>query len=94
MCPSFRATGDEQHSTRGRARLLQELMTGELADEGWRSKSVLDALDLCLSCKGCASECPTKVDMASYKSEFLHQHYRHRLRPAATFIQRGGGPAE
>jgi len=85
MCPSFRVTGDEQHSTRGRARLLQELMTGELADEGWRSEAVLEALDLCLSCKGCASECPTKVDMASYKSEFLHQHYRRRLRPRSHY---------
>ena len=85
MCPSFRATGDEQHSTRGRARLLQELMTGELASEGWRSETVKDALDLCLSCKGCISDCPTHVDMASYKSEFLHQHYRRRLRPRSHY---------
>ena len=85
MCPSFRATGDERHSTRGRARLLQELMTGELATEGWRSDAVLDALDLCLACKGCVSECPTSVDMASYKSEFLHHHYRRRLRPRSHY---------
>jgi Fe-S oxidoreductase len=81
MCPSFRATGREQDSTRGRARMLQEMMAGSLADEGWDSTEVLDALDLCLSCKGCLSECPTGVDMASYKSEFLAHHYEHRRRP-------------
>jgi len=85
MCPSFRATGDERHSTRGRARLLQELLTGELAPDGWRSEEVREALDLCLACKGCLSDCPTKVDMASYKSEFLHHHYRGRLRPRAHY---------
>ncbi len=85
MCPSFRATGDERHSTRGRARLLQELLTGELAAEGWRSETVRDALDLCLACKGCVSDCPTHVDMASYKSEFLDHHYRGRLRPRSHY---------
>lgn len=85
MCPSFRATGDERHSTRGRARLLQELLTGELAADGWRSTEVREALDLCLACKGCVSDCPTRVDMASYKSEFLHHHYRRRLRPRAHY---------
>ncbi|MFO1540188.1 MAG: FAD-binding and (Fe-S)-binding domain-containing protein [Chloroflexota bacterium] len=85
MCPSFRATGDERHSTRGRARLLQELLTGELAADGWRSTEVREALDLCLACKGCVSDCPTQVDMASYKSEFLHHHYRRRLRPRAHY---------
>ncbi len=81
MCPSFRATGREQDSTRGRARLLQEMMAGSLAGAGWDSREVLDALDLCLSCKGCLSECPTGVDVASYKSEFLAHHYAKRRRP-------------
>lgn len=81
MCPSYRATREEQHSTRGRARLLQEMMSGSLADEGWRSDEVREALDLCLGCKGCLSDCPTSVDMATYRSEFLAQHYRGRLRP-------------
>jgi FAD/FMN-containing dehydrogenase/Fe-S oxidoreductase len=85
MCPSFRASGDERHSTRGRARLLQEMMAGSLSDDGWRSKDVVEALDLCLSCKGCLSDCPTSVDMASYKSEFLSHHYRHRLRPRSHY---------
>ena len=78
MCPSYRATGREQDSTRGRARLLQEMVAGSLSTTGWQSTEVKDALDLCLSCKGCLSECPTGVDMASYKSEFLYQHYRGR----------------
>ncbi|MEZ4595714.1 MAG: FAD-linked oxidase C-terminal domain-containing protein [Chloroflexota bacterium] len=81
MCPSFRATGREQDSTRGRARMLQEMMAGSLAEAGWDSTEVRDALDLCLSCKGCLSDCPTGVDMASYKSEFLAHHYARRRRP-------------
>ena len=81
MCPSYRATGREQDSTRGRARLLQEMVAGSLSATGWRSTEVRDALDLCLSCKGCLSECPTGVDMASYKSEFLYHHYQGRRRP-------------
>lgn len=85
MCPSFRATLDEAHSTRGRARLLQEMVTGSLANEGWRSTAVRDALDLCLSCRGCVSECPTGVDMAAYKSEFLDHHYRGRMRPRSHY---------
>ncbi len=85
MCPSFRATRDEQHSTRGRARLLQEMAAGSLADEGWRSPAVRGALDLCLACRGCVSECPTGVDMATYKAEYLDHHYRHRLRPLSHY---------
>ncbi len=85
MCPSFRATRDEQHSTRGRARLLQEMIVGDLAEDGWRSTAVRDALDLCLSCRGCVSECPTGVDMAAYKAEFLDHHYRRRLRPMSHY---------
>ncbi|MFF7175066.1 FAD-binding and (Fe-S)-binding domain-containing protein [Streptomyces pseudovenezuelae] len=83
MCPSFRATGEEEHSTRGRARLLHEMLAGELVTDGWRSTEVRDALDLCLSCKGCRSDCPVGVDMATYKAEFLHHHYAGRRRPAS-----------
>ncbi|MFD5738248.1 FAD-binding and (Fe-S)-binding domain-containing protein [Streptomyces massasporeus] len=85
MCPSFRATGAEEHSTRGRARLLHEMLAGEVVTDGWRSKEVRDALDLCLSCKGCRSDCPVGVDMATYKAEFLHRHYAGRRRPAAHY---------
>jgi FAD/FMN-containing dehydrogenase/Fe-S oxidoreductase len=85
MCPSYRATLDETHSTRGRARLLEEMLRGEVITDGWRSAEVHDALDLCLSCKGCASDCPVNVDMATYKSEFLHHHYRGRIRPMAHY---------
>ncbi|MEU0008411.1 FAD-binding and (Fe-S)-binding domain-containing protein [Streptomyces sp. NPDC006314] len=83
MCPSFRVTGEEEHSTRGRARLLHEMLAGDLVTGGWRSTEVRDALDLCLSCKGCRSDCPVGVDMATYKAEFLHHHYAGRRRPAA-----------
>ncbi|MFE3036301.1 FAD-binding and (Fe-S)-binding domain-containing protein [Streptomyces canus] len=83
MCPSFRVTGEEAHSTRGRARLLHEMLAGEPVTDGWRSTEVRDALDLCLSCKGCRSDCPVGVDMATYKAEFLHHHYAGRRRPAS-----------
>jgi Fe-S oxidoreductase len=85
MCPSYRATLDERHSTRGRARLLQEMLAGSLAADGWRSPAVREALDLCLACRGCLTECPTSVDMAAYKSEFLDHHYRRRLRPRSHY---------
>lgn len=85
MCPSFRATKDEAHSTRGRARLLHEMLAGEVVTDGWRSTEVRDALDLCLSCKGCRSDCPVGVDMATYKAEFLHHHYAGRRRPMAHY---------
>ncbi|MFD2008637.1 FAD-binding and (Fe-S)-binding domain-containing protein [Streptomyces narbonensis] len=75
MCPSYRATGEERHSTRGRARLLHEMALGEVVTDGWRSEEVREALDLCLSCKGCRSDCPVGVDMAAYKAEFLDRHY-------------------
>ncbi|MGP3979185.1 FAD-binding and (Fe-S)-binding domain-containing protein [Streptomyces sp. 8N114] len=75
MCPSFRATGEEKHSTRGRARLLHEMLAGEVVTDGWQSEEVHDALDLCLSCKGCRSDCPVGVDMATYKAEFMHHYY-------------------
>ena len=86
MCPSFQITGDEVHSTRGRARLLSEMFRGESVIDGYESKEVLEALDLCLSCKACASECPVNVDMATYKSEFLHKHYQGKMRPVAHYM--------
>ncbi|WP_127784380.1 FAD-binding and (Fe-S)-binding domain-containing protein [Rhodococcus sp. X156] len=85
MCPSYLATREEVHSTRGRARVLQEMLNGTAVTGGWRAPEVHSALDLCLSCKGCASDCPTGVDMAAYKAEVLHQSYRRRLRPVAHY---------
>ncbi|WP_323097428.1 FAD-binding and (Fe-S)-binding domain-containing protein [Intrasporangium sp. YIM S08009] len=82
MCPSYLATREEKDSTRGRARILQDVVRGELP---WSHPSVHDAMDLCLSCKGCASDCPTGIDMATYKSEVLHQTYRRRLRPRSHY---------
>jgi FAD/FMN-containing dehydrogenase/Fe-S oxidoreductase len=85
MCPSYRATRDERHSTRGRAKLLVELFQGEATPATWRNEDVRQALELCLACKGCAIDCPTHVDMATYKAEFLAHHYRGRLRPRAMY---------
>jgi FAD/FMN-containing dehydrogenase/Fe-S oxidoreductase len=85
MCPSYQVTGEEEHSTRGRARLLFEMVRGDVVTGGWRSSEVRDALDLCLSCKACKSDCPVGVDMATYKAEFLHHHYAGRLRPASHY---------
>jgi FAD/FMN-containing dehydrogenase/Fe-S oxidoreductase len=85
MCPSYMATGEEKHSTRGRARLLFEMMRGEAISDVWKSREVEEALDLCLACKGCKSDCPVHVDMATYKAEFRAQHYRGRLRPRAAY---------
>ncbi len=81
MCPSYMATREEMHSTRGRARLLWEMLNGEVLDGGWRSGAVKEALDLCLGCKGCKSDCPVGVDMATYKAEFFSHYYAGRLRP-------------
>ncbi|MEU9374843.1 FAD-binding and (Fe-S)-binding domain-containing protein [Streptomyces sp. NPDC048255] len=92
MCPSYRATGEEQHSTRGRARLLHEMLAGEVVTDGWRSAEVAEALDLCLGCKGCRSDCPVGVDMAAYKAEFLHHHWAGRIRPLSHYTL-GGLPA-
>jgi len=86
MCPSFRATRLEEHSTRGRAKLLAELFQGDATPETWRNDDVREALELCLSCKGCKVDCPTGVDVARDKAEFLHHHYRHRLRPRAAYL--------
>ena len=84
MCPSYLATKDEKDSTRGRARVLQELANGSLV-KGYRAPELMEALDLCLSCKGCSADCPAGVDMATYKSEVLYQRYRRRVRPAAHY---------
>jgi FAD/FMN-containing dehydrogenase/Fe-S oxidoreductase len=84
MCPSWLATRDEKDTTRGRSRVLQEAVNGSLV-RGLASPEVQEALDLCLACKGCASDCPTGVDMATYKAEALHQTYRGRRRPAAHY---------
>ena len=81
MCPSFMATGEELYSTRGRAHLLWELMQKEVLPGEWKNDQVRESLDLCLSCKACKSECPTSVDMATYKAEFLAHHYEHASRP-------------
>jgi FAD/FMN-containing dehydrogenase/Fe-S oxidoreductase len=86
MCPSYRATGQEQHSTRGRARLLWEMLAGALRIEGLESEAVNQALDLCLSCKACKTECPVQVDMAQLKSEFLAQKYKGKLHPLAHYV--------
>ena len=86
MCPSYRATGDEKDSTRGRARVLQEMVrSSPTVADGWASKDVAESLDLCLSCKACSSDCPVGVDMATYKSEFLDHHYARRLRPLSHY---------
>jgi FAD/FMN-containing dehydrogenase/Fe-S oxidoreductase len=85
MCPSYMATREEMHSTRGRARLLFEMLQGDPVSGGWRDEHVREALDLCLSCKGCKGECPVRVDMATYKAEFLSHYYEGRLRPASAY---------
>jgi len=90
MCPSYRVTHDEEHSTRGRAHLLWEMTQGEgkkdgIIRDGWRSEEVKQSLDLCLACKGCKSDCPVGVDVATYKSEFLSHSYEGRLRPRSAY---------
>ncbi|WP_253907976.1 FAD-binding and (Fe-S)-binding domain-containing protein [Arthrobacter sp. H20] len=91
MCPSYLATREEKDSTRGRARVLQEMINGSVTGgakgtrPNWRAPEVHEALDLCLSCKGCASDCPTGIDMAAYKAEVLHQSHKGRIRPASHY---------
>ncbi len=85
MCPSYMATREERHSTRGRARLLFEMLEGNPLEAGWRDTAVKEALDLCLACKGCRAECPVNVDMATYKAEFLSHYYRGHLRPRSAY---------
>ncbi len=81
MCPSYQATREERYSTRGRAHLLHELARGQIMNDGWQNKAVADSMEHCLSCKACKSECPTQVDIASYKAEFMHKHYENQRRP-------------
>jgi Fe-S oxidoreductase len=85
MCPSYMVTKEEKHSTRGRARLLFEMLDGGLIKKTWRQKQVREALDLCLACKGCKNDCPMNVDMATYKAEFFHHFYKRRLRPITAY---------
>ena len=85
MCPSFMVTREEKHTTRGRARLLDEMIRGEVLTGGWKEDAVRESLDLCLACKGCKSDCPVGVDVAAWKAEFLSRYYRGRLRPAAAY---------
>ena len=84
MCPSYRVTREEAHSTRGRARLLYEMLAGGVRG-GWRDEGVREALDLCLACKGCKGDCPVHVDVATYKAEFLSHYYAGRLRPRSAY---------
>jgi FAD/FMN-containing dehydrogenase/Fe-S oxidoreductase len=85
MCPSYMATREEMHSTRGRAHLLFEMLHGGPLERGWKSDAVEDALSLCLACKGCKSDCPVNVDMATYKAEFRSHYYAGRLRPRSAY---------
>jgi FAD/FMN-containing dehydrogenase/Fe-S oxidoreductase len=85
MCPSYMVTFDEQHSTRGRSRILYEMLQGDVITDGFRSEEVHEALDLCLSCKGCKGDCPVSVDMATYKAEFLSRYFKRRLRPRQAY---------
>jgi Fe-S oxidoreductase len=85
MCPSYQVTREEEHSTRGRARLLFEMFEGETIVSSWRNEAVKEALDLCLACKGCKGDCPTQVDMATWKAEFMSHYYQGRLRPLPAY---------
>jgi Fe-S oxidoreductase len=85
MCPSYMVTLDEQHTTRGRARILYEMLQGDTIRDGFRSDEVHEALSLCLSCKGCKGDCPVNVDMATYKAEFLSKYFKRRLRPPSAY---------
>lgn len=85
MCPSYRATRDEEHVTRGRAHLLFEMLRGDVIADGWKSDEVHDALELCLACKGCTAECPVNVDMPTYKAEFLAHYHESRRRPRQAY---------
>jgi FAD/FMN-containing dehydrogenase/Fe-S oxidoreductase len=84
MCPSYRVTRDEEHSTRGRAHLLWEMTKGDVIKDGWQNEAVRESLDLCLACKGCKSDCPVGVDVATYKSEFLSHYYETNRRPISS----------
>ncbi|EKV31777.1 lactate dehydrogenase like protein [Caenispirillum salinarum AK4] len=85
MCPSYRATREEKHSTRGRAHMLQEMLQGDPLTHGWQEDAVWESLDLCLACKACKSECPVDVDMATYKAEFAYHYFKKNRRPRAAW---------
>src|SRR5439155_3375317 len=85
MCPSFRVTHEEEHSTRGRAHLLWEMTQGEVIKDRWQNEAVKESLDLWLACKGCKSDCPAGVDVATYKAEFLSHYYEGRVRPSSVY---------
>jgi Fe-S oxidoreductase len=86
MCPSYQASNEERYSTRGRAHLLHEMLRGEVIKDGWNNKEIADSLEHCLSCKACKHECPTQVDIASYKSEFMSEHYKKKKRPLHQYV--------
>jgi FAD/FMN-containing dehydrogenase/Fe-S oxidoreductase len=86
MCPSFHVTREERHSTRGRSRLLFEMLKGDPVTDGWRDDAVKESLDLCLSCKGCTGDCPVQVDIPTYKAEFLAHYYARRRRPLHHYV--------
>ena len=85
MCPSYRVTREEMHTTRGRGHLLFEMMHGDPLQRTWDNEPVKEALDLCLACKGCKGDCPVNVDIATYKAEFLAHYYEHHPRPLHTY---------
>ena len=85
MCPSYMVTKEEKHTTRGRARVLWEMLQGDPIRKGWRDENVKEALDLCLACKGCKGDCPVNVDMATYKAEFLSHYWEGRMRPRSAY---------
>jgi FAD/FMN-containing dehydrogenase/Fe-S oxidoreductase len=86
MCPSYQASNEEKYSTRGRAHLLHEMLRGEVIKDGWENEEIADSLEHCLSCKACKHECPTQVDIASYKAEFMSAHYKNRKRPLHQYV--------
>jgi len=86
MCPSYQATREERYSTRGRAHLLHELARGHVLRQGWQDEAVADSMEHCLSCKACKSECPTQVDIAAYKAEFMHKHFENKRRPLSHHV--------
>ena len=86
MCPSYQATGEERYSTRGRAHMLHELVRGDILVDGWQSIAIADSMEHCLSCKACKSECPTQVDIAAYKAEFMHKHYESARHPLHHYV--------
>ena len=86
MCPSYMVTKEEKYSTRGRARLLFEMLQGSPIRKGWKDEEIKESLDYCLACKGCKHECPVNVDMASYKAEFLHHYFQGKIRPLRMWL--------